>query len=235
MTARQYTRQLVLRTNAHPSVYSFTLTVNTAPLPVRVLSFPYGVASILMMSCCVIGWLASVFLPGATLGGNDAGTLALAAGFGIVVGLKLAAWILIESNMRFGGKAIAIMGFMNIVPLVIIGLVFGLERIDTFVFSAILGVALFSGTIAGIANGMTIHSLWQRGFKAPFAVAVPTAVSLLGVLIGLSRGLMIWNAWFLSGLLVCGITAAAFSAHRYVQQFQAIATYRNTERRLIKP
>ncbi|NEP18176.1 MAG: serine/threonine protein kinase [Leptolyngbya sp. SIO4C1] len=235
MTGKRYSRQLVLRTNAHPSLYSVTLNVQTAPLPIRTKGGSYGLVAMLLGCCWITAWLFAAMLPAQMLEPSAAPALALVVCCGLGIGIQLAAWILVEAGMRFGSKSVAMTGFAVMLSTLLSWLAISVVPVDSFVLVSTAGIGLFGGSIVGIATGMVAETLYRRGFKEPFAVLLPTATAIFSVLLGASRGLALLNHWLLIGLISTGAAVAAMLTYLPIQRAQAIAAYRSAERRLIRP
>ncbi|MEO0458485.1 MAG: hypothetical protein AAF152_18155, partial [Cyanobacteria bacterium P01_A01_bin.114] len=228
-------RQLLLRTNANPSVYLMTLNVQTAPLPIQNRSFSYGLLGLLLGCCWVTAWLFAAMLPVQDLQSDAMRAVGLTVCCGAGIGLQLAAWILMEAGMRFGSKSVAVSGFAVILSTLLAWLSTGVMPIDSFMLASTAGIGLFGGSITGITTGMMIDTLWRRGFKQIFAILLPMATAAFGVLLGASRGLDFLNYWLLVGLISSGAVTAAMLTYLPIQRAQAVAAYRTAERRLIRP
>ncbi|MEM9906748.1 MAG: serine/threonine-protein kinase [Cyanobacteria bacterium P01_D01_bin.44] len=235
MTGKRYSRQLLLRTNANPSVYLMTLNVQTAPLPIHHKGFSYGLLGVLLGCCWVTAWLFAAMLPVQDLQSEAMRAIGLTVCCGGGIGLQLAAWILMEAGMRFGSKSVAVSGFIVILSTLLAWVSAGVIPIDSFVLASTAGIGLFGGSIIGITTGMMIDTLWRRGFKQIFSILLPMATSSFAVLLGASRGLDFLNNWLLIGLISTGAATAAMLTYLPIQRAQAIAAYRAAERRMIRP
>jgi hypothetical protein len=203
------------------------------PLPTR--NFPYRLLLLLLGSCWLMGWGILAMLPAMGSLTGALGTLALTFGFGSVIGLKLATWILMEAGMRFGGKSILAMGFLLLLTALLAFATVGTVPVDGFVLAATAGIGIFGGSILGATTGMLIDLLWQRGFKEVFSIAMPTLTAVLGILLGLTQSLGLFHPLLLSGLMGTGAAVTMMLTYLPIQRARLISSYRQTERRLIQP
>ncbi|MEM7796870.1 MAG: serine/threonine-protein kinase [Cyanobacteria bacterium P01_C01_bin.118] len=237
MTGKSYQRTIVLKSNAHPSVYSFDLTVETAPLMFRSQGTPYPLVIGLLVACWITMWGFASFVP------QDAAQLAsinnyliLMATFGCGCGLEIAGWLLHEAKLAQASRAITAIG-IGVVTLVLpISLLSTLAATDEISSIVTFCLGLCGGSVLGIMMGLTINRFLHQAFQPRFAIAVSFITSLFGSLLGLHYGLSLASLWFSTGLAGAGFALVIMLLYWPIQRAQAISMYRrNVEQRSIRP
>ncbi|NEQ49396.1 MAG: serine/threonine protein kinase [Leptolyngbya sp. SIO3F4] len=237
MAGESYKRTLVLKSNAHPSIYSFDFTLQTAPLLFRSKGTPYPLVFILLVACWITTWCAASFIPQTEPQLISVSNyLLLMATFGCGCGLEVAGWLLHEAKLAQAARAITVLG-IGVVTLVLpISFLFDLAAADEISSVFTFGLGLCDGSILGIMVGLTINRLLQQAFKARFAIAIAIVTSLFGCLLGLRNGLALNSPWFSLGLATSGFALAVMLIYWPIQRAQAISVYRrNVEQRSIRP
>ncbi|MEM1255709.1 MAG: serine/threonine-protein kinase [Cyanobacteria bacterium P01_H01_bin.21] len=239
MTGQTYQRTLLLRSNAHQSVYSFDLTVQTAPTPIII---PKGTAYpsllVLLTTCWITVWILSALAPehdGLASGVQNA--LMVLAIFGNGLGIQISGWLLHEANLKSSAaRILTVLGAVAVALVAPLCLLLNIAATDSITAVITTGLGVMAGSIIGVMNGLTIDRFWQRGFQPKFVLGLSFLTGLLGTGLGLVQGLAINNPWITFGLIANSIGIGAMLVYMPIRQTQALALYRrNVERSLIRP
>ena len=237
LAGQAYRRTLVLKSNAHPSVYSFDLAVQTAPLPFQTKETPYPLVFFLLLACYITVWGVASFIPGyaAQLPGMGSHLLLMAI-FGCGCGFEIAAWLLHEAKLNRAARTIAVTG-IGIVALVFpIFLLSEPQAADGVSAAVTVSLGICGGSVLGTIVGLTINRFLQQAFKPRFAIAISILTSLLGTLFGLRQALNLDSSWIFLGLAINSFAVITLLVYWPIQRAQAIALYRHrVERHLIHP
>lgn len=239
MTGQMYNRTLLLKSNAHPSVYSVGLAVQTAPLPLaRPQGSPYPLLLGLLAACWIIVWVLSsaspTYEPHPPSVNNMLMVLAL---FGSGLGLQIAGWLLHEARLDSpAARIMVIMGTIAVTLVAPLCLLIDVTATDSVTATMTAGMGMFGGSLMGVMTGLTINRFWQRGFKPKFAVGLSLLTGILGVGLGISHGFAIQSSWLTFSLISNAVGIGTMLTYLPIQQANAIARYRRSvERRLIRP
>ncbi|MEM7064578.1 MAG: serine/threonine-protein kinase [Cyanobacteria bacterium P01_B01_bin.77] len=237
MTGQTYERTLQLKTNAHPSIYSFNLTLRTAPLPFRTQGIPYPLLLGLLIACGITVWVLTSLAPEYTARPEVINTLSILTLFGSGLGWEIAGWLLHEASLDSPAARIVMIVGTGIVTLVApICLWFDIVAIDGITSAVTIGLGMFGSSLLGLMAGLTMNRLWLRGFKPKFAIGLSLLTTLLGTGIGLSQGLVLSSPLITFGLLANLVGIGTMLVYLPIQRAQAIAHYRrHVERCLIRP
>ena len=237
MTGKSYQRTLVLKSNAHPSVYSFDLTVQTAPLLFRAKGTPYPLVLGLLAACWLTMWGFASFVPQGDVNLLSVNNyLMLIATFGCGFGFEVAAWLLHEARLSQVSRIVTAVGIGVFTLVLPIALFFDLAAADAISSVLTFSLGLCGGSVLGIMMGLTINRFLQQAFQPRFAIGVSILTSLFGTLLGLSNGLALSSPWFSMGLAASGFALVITLLYWPIQRAQAISIYRrNVEQRSIRP
>ena len=239
MTGETYERTLLLKSNAHQTVSSFNLAVQTAPLPfLRNHGSPYRLIAGLLLACWIAVWVLTSLIPDYDPSLSRIGNaLIVLATFGNGLGWQIAGWLLHEAKLDSPAARITMMGGAVAVGLVApLCLILNLAAPDALTSAMTIGLGLVGGSLLGVINGLTINRFWQRGFKPKFAVGLSLLTGCLGMLLGLVHGLAISNPWIIFGLIANAVGVGVMLVYLPIERAQSVALYRrNVEQRLIRP
>ncbi len=234
MTGERYRRTLLFKSNANQATHSLELNLETAPIPVRTRGIPYAPLGGMLLAAWLTVWSVAALAP--TAGALTAGvSLALAAVFGSGVGLQLSAWLLHEAGLELPSRAMVTTGYGVVALSILLCVTQGIPSVDGALLMVNSGLGLCTGSVVGVMTGLTIERCLHQGFSPRFAIVLPLLVSLFGVLLGLSYGLVFTGLWLQAGLTAVGLGITALLIYLPIQRSQAIALYRSAERRLIRP
>ncbi|NEQ49397.1 MAG: protein kinase [Leptolyngbya sp. SIO3F4] len=237
MSGENYERTLMLKSNAHEAVSSFTLAIKTAPTSfTKKNSTPYPLVAVLLIACYVTAWVLAALAPeyGHPNIGNALLVLAL---FGNGLGWQIAGWLLYEAKLDSPAARITmIMGAIAAALVAPLGLSLNVTATSLLTSAFTIGLGMFGGSLLGLINGLTINRFWRKGFKPKFSIGLSLLTSSLGTTLGLSQGLAISTPWMTLSLIVNTIGIGAMLAYLSIERAQTIALYRrNAEQHLIRP
>ena len=238
MTGHTYRRTLLLKSNAHPSVYSFKLAVETAPVPLRSQGSPHLTLLGLLSACWITVWLLTLSAPADNgLLPKAVNMLIILAIFGSGLGLELAGGLLHEAKLDLVATRTVMIVGAGIVALVApLCLLLNVTATDGITSAITAGLGMFGGTLLGVITGLTIDRFLQQGLPSKFAIGLSLLAGSLGTGLGLSQGLALSSPWLTLGLLINGAGLLIMLASLPLQRAQAITLYRRSvEGRLIRP
>lgn len=239
MAGKTYERTLLLKSNAHQALSSFTLAVKTAPVPfLKNLGSPYPLLGSLLVACVIMTWVLASLLPDYDpLRPSIGNGLLVLAIFGNGLGWQIAGWLLHEAKLPSPAARITmVMGAIAVALVAPLCLFLDVTPTDVLTSLITIGLGLTGGGGLGTINGLTINRFWQRGFKPKFAVGLSLLTGLLGTVLGLTQGLTIYTPWITLGLISNAVGIGAMLAYLPIERAQSIALYRrNVEQRLIRP
>ncbi|WP_339383628.1 serine/threonine protein kinase [Oculatella sp. LEGE 06141] len=235
MANRCYTRKLLLHTNALAKTYTFSLQVQTAPVPVKLRRIPYQLLGALLAGCGTLTWLMAWIV--VAIGGASGATITTGFGtvMGAAVGFELVAWILATAGVEAGAAAS-----------VVAGVVVGLTALGAIALAAIPGAGtttvlmmgaltgIIGSLIGGIALGITAEKLSERHLNKTFSLwtSLFAAATGMGLGIGVTVGFL--QGWVIAIVASTSLPLAAFLLHFRLKQAKFMANYRKAERYLIK-
>ncbi len=239
MTGQSYERTLLLKSNAHPSVYSFNLKVKTAPIAFLYnQGTPYGLLAGLLFACWITVWLLTTLAPDYDpLRVQVNNTILVLALFGNGLGWQIASWLLHEAKLHSPAARITmIVGAVTVALVAPLFLLLNVTAIDGGTALVTFGLGMFGGSVLGAISGLTMDRCWRRSFKPKFAVGLSLFTCALGCGLGLSQGLALSGPWIVFGLIANTVGIGTMLAYIPIQRAQTIALYRrNVENRLIRP
>ncbi|MEM9808393.1 MAG: serine/threonine-protein kinase [Cyanobacteria bacterium P01_D01_bin.56] len=237
MMGQTYQRTLVLKSNAHPGVYSFNLAIKTAPLPFRTQGTPYPLLAGLLVACCITAWVLTSLAPAITLVPGVANTLAVLTLFGSGLGLQLGGWLLHEAKLNSPAARIMLMVAACVIAMVApLCLGLNITAVDGITAAIAIGLGVFGSSLVGVMTGLTIDRFWLRGFTPKFAVGLSLLTSLLGMGLGLMQGFALSSPWLTFWLIANLVGIGTMLVYLPIQRANAIAHYRrHVERHLIRP
>ena len=239
MAGQTYQRTLLLKSNAQQSIYSLNLNVQTAPMPLLTpKGTVYPLLLVLLIACWSTVWVVSSLAPeyDASIPGVSNGLSVLAI-FGSSLGLQVAGWLLHEARLKSpAARLITMIGAVGVVLIAPLCLILDITPPDGITTAISLGLGAIGGSIVGTIKGLILDRLWQQGFQPKFAIGLSLLTGLLGIGLGLIKGLAISNPWMTFGVIANGIGIGTMLTYLPIRQAQAIALYRrNVERSLIRP
>ncbi|MEM9264280.1 MAG: serine/threonine-protein kinase [Cyanobacteria bacterium P01_F01_bin.13] len=239
MTGQSYERTLLLKSNAHPSVYSFNLNVQTAPLPFsNKQGTPYGLLVGLLTACWITVWMLTSLAPAYDpLLPEVNNTIMVLALFGNGLGWQLAGWLLHEAKLNSPVARIAMtVGAITVGLVAPLFLLLDVAATDGVTAIVTAGLGMLAGSLLGVISGLTMNQFWQRSIKPRFSIGLSLLTCSLGAGLGLSQGLAISNPWLTFTLIANAVGIATMLTYIPIQRAQAIAFYRrHVEHRLIRP
>ncbi|MEM6254700.1 MAG: serine/threonine-protein kinase [Cyanobacteria bacterium P01_D01_bin.156] len=237
MRGQTYERQLLLKSNAHPGVYPFVLTVKTAPLPFNNQYDSYPIILGLLIASWITAWIMTSLIPDITIGPGVLNTLCILALFGSGLGLQIAGWLLHEAKLNSPSARIVLMSGACVIAVVApLSLSLTTTLIDGITATVTTGLGIFGSSVVGIMAGTALNRFWTRGFEPKFAIGLSLLTALLGTSLGLGKGLAFSSPWFTFGLISNAVGLGTMLIYLPIQRANAIANYRRrVERRLIRP
>ena len=239
MTGETYKRTLLLKSNAHQPVSSFTLAVQTAPVPfLRDHGKPYVLSLGLLIASWITVWLLTTLIPEYDpLRPSIGNALLVLAVFGNGLGWQIAGWLLHEAKLYSPAARITmIMGAISVGLIAPLCIFLNVTPTDVLTSLVTIALGMFGGSVLGIINGLTINRFWQRGFKPKFAIGLSFLTSSLGTILGFNQGLAISSPWITFALIINAVGIGTMLAYLPIERAQTIALYRrNVEQHLIRP
>ncbi|MEO0349672.1 MAG: serine/threonine-protein kinase [Cyanobacteria bacterium P01_A01_bin.15] len=238
MTGHTYRRTLRLKSNAHPSVYSFKLAVETAPLPLRSQGSPHLTLLGLLSACWSTVWLLTLSAPADPgLLPKTVNMLIILTIFGSGLGLELAGGLLHEAKLDLvATRTVMILGAGVVALVAPLCLLLNVTATDGITSAVTAGLGMFGGTLLGVITGLTIDRFIQQGLPSKFAIGLSVLTGSLGTGLGLGQGLTLSSPWLTLSLIVNGAGLLIMLASLPIQRARAIALYRHkVERHLVQP
>ncbi|WP_414550593.1 protein kinase domain-containing protein [Anabaena sp. CCY 0017] len=221
MADKLYKRQLILRTNADPEVYSLTVQVQTAPLPIERDTMPDADLLYVFLPCAVVSLFFSWAI---AIGGAETVITAVS---GAMIGVAMGGAMGAGSAARVGAsQAVGVAAFLAVIGSVI-GAVIGAASVNFASAGSVFGAMLVAviGTVIGSMNAK-IRSI-------PIQLLLLTAG--LGISFGIGVIFGVFNPYIFLAIAGTGLPLATMLLYPRFERRKLIAQYRQSENRLIKP
>lgn len=233
MTGKTYQRQLLLHTNAAAKTYTLDLHLQTAPIPIRNRSLPYGLLALITIFSTVLSWI----LTWITLVVGTVTTSPAAAAFGlalgIAVGFELAAWMLTIARLKVGMSVVLKIG-MIIGLGTVLGALSGVPNVGNLILGVLIA-GLVGGTISGLTTGIGIETLVSRSLARPLAIWSVLLTQAWGVSLGSGLGIGFFHPLTTAIAIFTSLALSALVAYMPMRTLRLTTAQHRSERNLIKP
>ncbi|WP_414550592.1 serine/threonine protein kinase [Anabaena sp. CCY 0017] len=226
MADKLYKRQLLLRTNADPAVYSLTVQVQTAPLPIEKRKVPYTQFAVIFLVFAVVSITISWAI---AVGGDGALMVAFVGAFVGAVG-GAAGGAVGGAGATRGAASGAVMGAIAVGGA-------GAVMVAMLKAGAGAGGVAMSGAVM-VAMGWAVIVAKNMIYTFEHKSIVRRLLLLtagLGISFGIGCIVGLFNPYILLVLAGMGLPLATMLLYPPLQRRRLIAQYRKSEERLIKP
>ena len=236
MAGERYVRQLRLHTNGFPTTYSFSLQIQTAPIPIKTQRISYHPFVLLFLftlfSSRLLFW--SLALVGETVGSSV--IMAFGAAIGSVLGLEAAAWTMAAAGASLGAIASTVASaVVGIGTLTGVWVVAGTLGGEVMPVAAGAGIGLVAGWIVGTAIGLAVENFLLIAASKDHAVGISLLTALLAAILGIGFTMGLQNPLIIIAAVSTGLPLASLLLHLPLRRTKVLAKFRRAQRHLVKP